>query len=408
MSAGIVVMPRRNMPLHSIHRAASIATHKTYASIRSVFTSHGHSKSSPIFVTISEKSLLISQTSLDKVGDAPSEDGRSRINHEERIFDAFDGSDSSSDDDGYYTACEDCREFEENRDSDFSTREGEDVRQTEYGMHEGFSKDNGQKWDEQSRPTGKRSGLEISDSYPVSELRDSVIDSESEERLKEVDDATLLRFLRARKMDVAKASDMFIKDWRWRNQFAPQGCISEDAVSRQLEAEKAFLQGIDKKGRPLLVIIGAKHFSKDRDLEEFKRYCYYCIEKVIASMPAGKEQYVILFDSAGTGFRNVDTSASLMMADFLQAHYPERMAKLFLVNTSTLFHGVYKLIEPAVDPITRTKIIMVNDTEMETLFTEEIGKEILPRAYGGTADLIPIQYAKINKESYPCKAIYSL
>lgn len=80
----------------------------------------------------------------------------------------------------------------------------------------------------------------------------------------------MLRFLKARSMDVAKASDMFIKDWRWRNQFAPQGYFSEDVVSHQLEAEKTFLQGIDKEGRPLLVIIGAKHFSKGREMEEFK------------------------------------------------------------------------------------------------------------------------------------------
>lgn len=36
------------------------------------------------------------------------------------------------------------------------------------------------------------------------------------------------------------------------------------------------------------------------------------------SMPEGKEQFVTIFDAGATGYRNMDTSASLMMADFLQ------------------------------------------------------------------------------------------
>ncbi|CAM6105613.1 unnamed protein product [Calypogeia fissa] len=391
------------MVLHSIHRYASSARHKTAASLRSVFSSHGHSKVSSMVLALSKRSFMNSDINPGDVQDFPNSGGVMIINQQEGIFDAFDG--DSSDDEGYVTASEDCREFEE-RDSDDSSNEAaEDARRTKDCMQEGVPKDYGQKWDLQSRSNGSHTGMEISELRPVSELRDTVIDLESEERLKEVDDATLLRFLKARNMDVAKASEMFIKDWRWRGQFAPKGFIAEDEISRQLLAEKAFLQGLDRKGRPLMILIGAKHFSKGRDMDEFKRYCFYCIERVIASMPAGVEQFVTIFDSGSTGYRNMDTSASLMMVDFLQAHYPERMSKLFLVHWSSLFQGAYRLVEPAVDIDTRKKIVFVVDKEMESILTEEIGGECLPKAYGGMADFIPIQYAQINSEAFPCRAV---
>jgi hypothetical protein len=100
--------------------------------------------------------------------------------------------------------------------------------------------------------------------------------------LKQVDDATLLRFLKARNMDVAKAADMFIKDWRWRNEFAPNGYVAEESIPHQLEAEKAYLQGLDKEGRPLLICMGAKHLSKGRDLEEFKSKFFPVVGNVIS------------------------------------------------------------------------------------------------------------------------------
>lgn len=388
------------MALHSLHRYASLARQKASASLRSVFSTKGHSSS--FLVAISKRKFLTSDPSAGQVKEFSILGGATIINHQEGLFDAFGG--DSSDDEGYVTATEDHREFED-RDSDNSSNEAAEDgwRRTQDGMLKGFSTDYGQNWDLRTRSHEDHSRMDVLGFRPVSELRDSVIDSETEE----VDDATLLRFLKARNMDVAKASEMFSKDWRWRTQFAPKGFISEDGISHQLKAEKTFLQGLDRRGRPLMVVIGAKHFSRGREMEEFKRYCFYCIEKVIASMPEGVEQFVTIFDAGETGYRNMDTSASLTMVDFLQAHYPERMSQLFLVHVSSWFRGAYKLVEPAVDVVTRKKIMFVSDNEMESTLQQEIGEECLPKVYGGTADFIPIQYAQVNRESYPCRALTS-
>lgn len=86
-----------------------------------------------------------------------------------------------------------------------------------------------------------------------------------------VDDLMLRRFLRARNLDVEQASAMFLKYLKWRQAFAPNGSISASEVPNQIAQNKMFLQGSDKKGCPIAIVFGARHFQVKGGLEEFKR-----------------------------------------------------------------------------------------------------------------------------------------
>jgi hypothetical protein len=79
------------------------------------------------------------------------------------------------------------------------------------------------------------------------------------------------RFLRARDLDVEKASTMFLKYLKWRYSFVPNGSISRSQVPNEIADDKAFFQGRDKIGRPILLVFGRKHFQKKDGLDEFKR-----------------------------------------------------------------------------------------------------------------------------------------
>lgn len=90
--------------------------------------------------------------------------------------------------------------------------------------------------------------------------------------MQEVDDPTLRRFLRARDLEIEKASAMFLKHLKWRQTFVPNGFISLSEVPNELSQNKMFLQGFDKKGRPVATLLGARHFqNKLGGLDEFKR-----------------------------------------------------------------------------------------------------------------------------------------
>lgn len=77
------------------------------------------------------------------------------------------------------------------------------------------------------------------------------------------------RFLRARNLDIEKATNLLLRYLKWRKAFVPDGFISPSLISNQLAQNKLFMQGLDKMGRPIVVCFGGRH--KHTSLEEFKR-----------------------------------------------------------------------------------------------------------------------------------------
>ncbi|KAF2618323.1 hypothetical protein F2Q68_00042900 [Brassica cretica] len=88
---------------------------------------------------------------------------------------------------------------------------------------------------------------------------------------KEVDDLMIRRFLRARDMDIEKASALFLKYLAWKKTVLPKGHIPESEIANDLSHNKVCMQGHDKKGRPILVIVGNRHYPSKGNPEEFKR-----------------------------------------------------------------------------------------------------------------------------------------
>ncbi|MCL7045587.1 hypothetical protein MKW94_017420 [Papaver nudicaule] len=62
-------------------------------------------------------------------------------------------------------------------------------------------------------------------------------------------DATLLRFLIARSMDIEKATKMFVEWKSWRDEFVPLGFIPDSEVPDELSDEKIYLQGLSRIGQ---------------------------------------------------------------------------------------------------------------------------------------------------------------
>lgn len=82
----------------------------------------------------------------------------------------------------------------------------------------------------------------------------------------------LRRFLRARDQDIDKASAMFLKYLTWKRSFVPKGYISEQEIPNEIAQNKQFMQGSDKQGRPITVLLGSKHFyNKKGGVDELKR-----------------------------------------------------------------------------------------------------------------------------------------
>ncbi|KAE9467636.1 hypothetical protein C3L33_00458, partial [Rhododendron williamsianum] len=130
------------------------------------------------------------------------------------------------------------------------------------------------------------------------------------------------RFLRARDLDIEKASAMFLKYLKWKRTFIPTGCISASEIATDLGENKVFTQGSDKTGRPIMVIFSGRHFPRKGGLEEFKRSVVFSLEKVCSRMPEGQEKFAVICDMEGWGYANSDVRATWELLPFCRFSPP--------------------------------------------------------------------------------------
>ncbi|XP_009339030.1 sec14 cytosolic factor [Pyrus x bretschneideri] len=204
---------------------------------------------------------------------------------------------------------------------------------------------------------------------------------------KEVDDLTIRRFLRARDLDIEQASAMFLKYMKWRRDFVPKGSITASEVPNQIAQNKMFLQGSDKKGCPISVILGYRHFQDS--LKEFKRFVVYGLDKVCAKIPPG-QKFIAIGDLEGWGYSNSDVRGYLGALSILQDYYPERLGKVYIIHAPLIFMTVWKIVHPFIDNKTKKKIIFVENKMLKSTLLEEIDESQLPEIYGGKLPLVPI------------------
>ncbi|CAN6485617.1 unnamed protein product [Victoria cruziana] len=207
---------------------------------------------------------------------------------------------------------------------------------------------------------------------------------------KEHDDLMLRRFLRARDLNIEKSTAMFLKYLKWRREFMPRGFVSESEIPNEIRKEKVFVQGFDKEGRPLAVIMAGRHTSDDRDLEEIKRLTVYAVDMLCARTNDQQEKFALIGDFQGWGYASSDIRAYIAVLEILQDYYPERMGKVYMVHVPYLFWTAWKIVYPFIDDNTKKKITFVENKHIKETLLEDIDEHHLPDVYGGKQPLLPL------------------
>ncbi|MCO5590560.1 hypothetical protein L7F22_044531 [Adiantum nelumboides] len=233
-------------------------------------------------------------------------------------------------------------------------------------------------------------GPQSDETQKVQQLRARL--QESIPQSKDIDDGTLVRFLRARSLNVDKALKFLLQHLKWCQAFKPLGFIPETEIAKELKKEKIFLQGLDKLGRPIGVILAARHFTSERNLEEFKRFVVYGFDKAVASLAGGQDKFVLIADLKRYGFRNMDVNGYLAILEILQDHFPERLGKFYILHVPSLFWLGWKVVYPFIDPNVREKIIFVDEKRTTETLLKDIDVTQLPEEFGGQLPLVPIQH----------------
>ncbi|OQE41448.1 hypothetical protein PENCOP_c005G05727 [Penicillium coprophilum] len=196
-------------------------------------------------------------------------------------------------------------------------------------------------------------------------------------------DAVLLRFLRARKWDVPRSFLMMMEAIVWR---VKEMNVDEDVMAKgelyaltqtenktsaserkagndflsQMRMGKSYVHGVDRVGRPIVVVRVRLHRPGDQSEESLKRYIVHVIESVRLTLTPPVETAAVLFDMTGFGLSNMEYPPVKFILRCFEANYPECLGILLIHNAPWVFSGIWRLIRGWMDPEIAAKVVFTN------------------------------------------------
>ncbi|KAG6902585.1 hypothetical protein C0995_014592 [Termitomyces sp. Mi166 len=203
----------------------------------------------------------------------------------------------------------------------------------------------------------------------------------------------LMKFLRARSLNVREARDMFVSTLRWRTS------INIDAVLKEEFPEDVFgnvghIFGHDHQGRPVVYnIYGGNNLTKVfSDTERFIRWRVALQEKSVALLDFTEiDQTVQIHDYLGVSLTSRDAkskAAASEATNIFQSHYPELLHKKFFINVPTLMNWIFWVFKPLLPAATLAKMSVVGTGHhaLRKALLPIIDAKELPKRYGGEAE----------------------
>jgi len=233
----------------------------------------------------------------------------------------------------------------------------------------------------------------------VEQLR---VELEAESCTERLDTLTMLRFLRARKFDVALAKQMLLDCETWRKDFKVDHIIKDFVYVEKpkvFEFYPQYYHKIDKDGRPVYIEqLGKidlnamyKITTEERMVQnlvlEYERLadprlpaCSRKAEKLL-------ETCCTIMDLKGVGVTSISSVYGFVrrVSAISQNYYPERLGKLYLINAPWGFSGVFSVVKNFLDPVTVEKIHVLG-ARYQTDLLAQISAENLPKQFGGTCE----------------------
>ncbi|KXG49691.1 uncharacterized protein PGRI_056590 [Penicillium griseofulvum] len=235
------------------------------------------------------------------------------------------------------------------------------------------------------------------------------------------DDATLLRFLRARKFDVEGAWTQFKDTEDWRKDNAIEELYENISVDSYEAARRMYPQWTgrrDRRGIPVYVFqirhldnkaIAAynstmttgtpeTHKSSTVPARLLNLFALYenllrFVMPLASSLPRPNPETPIvtstnIVDVSGVGLKQFWNLKSHMQdaSVLATAHYPETLDRIFIIGAPSFFPTVWGWIKRWFDPGTTSKIFILSAAEVEPTLTSFMEPSSIPKQYGGELD----------------------
>ncbi len=224
----------------------------------------------------------------------------------------------------------------------------------------------------------------------------------------ETRDHMMLRFLRARKFKTTAAWDMFVADFKWREErdvIALRDRTDVDVLGlKDMTVMTKYLpswyQGFDKEGRPIIFKrfgnCNVAEICKETTVEKMLDHHIWQQERLMRKLAeqSAKTGYNVetvtaVFDASGwrIGLATRQAYSFLKgMADLDSAHYPERLGQIFIVNSPYMLAAAWRVIRSWLDDKTKEKVhILGSMDEYKPILLKYIDEDVLPAEFGGKA-----------------------
>ena len=213
-------------------------------------------------------------------------------------------------------------------------------------------------------------------------------------------DTHLIRWLRARKLNVSKAENMIRQSIIFRDEHS----LDHMDKWRMPEVLEKYLPygmfGEDIHGHPIIYLrIGRtdlKGLAQCASKAELIRTMEYKSQIAVERCQMQSEKYgrrinqcVFVVDLEGLSMQTHLSSRTLSYMKALirssEDNYPELTAMAIILTNSPLFHLCWELLSHFIDEGTKNKIHFVRPSEFEEKLCRLIPKDQLPACYGGNA-----------------------
>ena len=218
-----------------------------------------------------------------------------------------------------------------------------------------------------------------------------------------IDDATLLRFLRARKFDVMKALEMYTACEKWRKEYGTNTILEDFKYEEKPIVAKyypRYYHKTDKEGRPVYIEelgkVNVTEMYKITTQERMLKNLVWEYESFAKHrLPACSRKAGFLVETSCTilDLKGISITAASQVLSYVreasyigQNYYPERMGKFYLINAPFGFSTAFRLFKPFLDPVTVSKIFILGSSYKKDLLAQ-IPAENLPTKFGGTSEV---------------------
>lgn len=175
----------------------------------------------------------------------------------------------------------------------------------------------------------------------------------------------------------------------WRRSFDLDGLHAghwAETIEKENATGKTYVRGYDKNGHILIYMKPALENTNNH--EGNIKHLVFSMEKAVACLSkTGKEKLSLIIDYEGFSlFNSPPMKTSRETLTILQDHYPERLYKAYCVRPPYIFYGFYKAISPFIDPVTRNKICMLTNADMNSAHNQlfqEVDQSVLETCVGG-------------------------